>query len=127
MSLSDYKVNPAVGVSDMEKAKEFYEQKLGLGNGKDTGDGGRDYECGDGTVLHVYPSPSASPSGATMLLWEVDDIESVVDELTANGVSFEQYDEPTKTDEKGIVTFPDGKGAFMKDPDGNVLALGQPQ
>jgi catechol 2,3-dioxygenase-like lactoylglutathione lyase family enzyme len=127
MSLTDYKVNPTVGVSDMDKAMEFYEQKLGLGNGEETGDGGRDYECGGGTVLHIYPSPSASPSGATLLAWEVDDIESAVDDLTSNGVTFEQYDEPLKTDEKGIVGFQDGKGAFFKDPDGNILALAQSQ
>ncbi|MGH2984735.1 MAG: VOC family protein [Solirubrobacterales bacterium] len=127
MSLSDSKVNPAVGVSDIGRAKEFYEGKLGLTGGEETGDGGVTYECGDGTSVHVYPSPSAKPSGATLLGWEVDDLEAVVDELAGNGVSFEQYDQgPLKTDEKGIATTPDGdKIAFMKDPDGNVLGVGQ--
>jgi catechol 2,3-dioxygenase-like lactoylglutathione lyase family enzyme len=128
MSLSDGKVSSAIGVSDMGKAKEFYEGKLGLSGGGETGDGGVDYECGGGTSVHVYPSPSAKPSGATLAAWEVGDIESEVDELTGNGVTFEQYDEgPMKTDEKGIISFGDGKGAFFKDPDGNVLGLAQPQ
>jgi|SRR5215207_6391201 len=126
MSLSDSKVTPAVGVSDMERAKEFYEGKLGLSGGEETGDGGVTYPCGDGTSVHVYPSPNAKPSGATLLAWDDDDLEATVDELTGNGVSFERYDEgPVKTDEKGIATFDDTKIAFMKDPDGNILAIGQ--
>jgi catechol 2,3-dioxygenase-like lactoylglutathione lyase family enzyme len=126
MSLSDGKVSPAVGVSDMGKAKEFYEGKLGLTGGEETGDGGVDYRCGQGTALHVYPSPSAKPSGATLAAWDVDDFESVVDELIGNGVTFEQYDEePLKTDEKGIATLNGDKIAFVKDPDGNILAIAQ--
>jgi catechol 2,3-dioxygenase-like lactoylglutathione lyase family enzyme len=126
MSLSDGKVTSAVGVSDMAKAKEFYEGKLGLAVGKETGDGGVDYPCGDGTVLHVYPSPSAKPSGATLAAFDVQDFESVVDELIGNGVTFEQYDEePLQTDEKGIATINGDKIAFMKDPDGNILAVAQ--
>ena len=126
MSLSDSKVSPAIGVSDMGKAKEFYEGKLGLAVGKETGDGGVDYPCGDGTVLHVYPSPSAKPSGATLAGWDVADIEATVDELIGNGVTFEQYDaEPLKTDEKGIATVDGDKIAFVKDPDGNVLGIAQ--
>jgi catechol 2,3-dioxygenase-like lactoylglutathione lyase family enzyme len=126
MSLSDSKVSPAIGVSDMGKAKEFYEGKLGLAVGKETGDGGVDYPCGDGTVLHVYPSPSAKPSGATLAGWDVADIEATVDELIGNGVTFEQYDaEPLKTDERGIATVDGDKIAFVKDPDGNVLGIAQ--
>jgi catechol 2,3-dioxygenase-like lactoylglutathione lyase family enzyme len=124
MSLSDGKVSPAVGVSDMGKAKEFYEGKLGLTGGPETGDGGVDYQCGEGTALHVYPSPGAKPSGATLAAWDVDDFEATVDELIGNGVSFEQYDdEPLKTDEKGIATLNGDKIAFVKDPDGNILAV----
>ncbi len=124
MSLSDGKVSPAIGVSDMGKAKEFYEGKLGLTGGEETGDGGVDYECGAGTTLHVYPSPAAKPSGATLAAFDVDDVEATVDELIGNGVSFEQYsEEPLKTDEKGIATLGEDKIAFVKDPDGNILAV----
>jgi len=126
MSLSDGKVSPAVGVSDMGKAKEFYEGKLGLTGGEETGDGGVDYQCGQGTALHVYPSPGAKPSGATLAAWDVGDFDSVVDELIGNGVTFEQYDEgPLKTDDKGVATINGDKIAFAKDPDGNILAIAQ--
>jgi hypothetical protein len=76
-------------------------------------------------MLHVFPSPGdAGTSQATVAGWYVDDIESVVDDLTANGVGFERYDEPpTATDEKGIAVIGAGKGAWFKDPDGNTLGL----
>jgi catechol 2,3-dioxygenase-like lactoylglutathione lyase family enzyme len=126
MSLSDGKVSPTIGVTDIAKAKEFYEGKLGLTGGEETADGGVDYQCGQGTLLHVYPSPSAKPSGATLAAFDVADVEATVDELIGNGVTFEQYDEgPLQTDEKGIATLGEDRIAFVKDPDGNILAVAQ--
>jgi catechol 2,3-dioxygenase-like lactoylglutathione lyase family enzyme len=125
MSLSNCKVGAAVAVSDMDGAKEFYEGKLGLTGGEDTSDGGRTYSCGGDSTLHVFPSPNARASGATQFGWDVDDLEATVDELISKGVTFEQYDQPPMvTDEKGIATFEDGKVAYLKDPEGNVMALG---
>jgi catechol 2,3-dioxygenase-like lactoylglutathione lyase family enzyme len=127
MSLSDYKVGSAVPVSDMGKAKEFYEGKLGLTGGEEQGDGGTTYPCAEGTEIHPYPSPdNAGKSGATLAFWRVDDVDKVVDDLASRGVSFEQYDmDPIKTNEKGIAELPDGnKVAFFKDQDGNILAVG---
>jgi len=123
VNLADYPVGPAIAVTDMERAREFYEGKLGL-QGTDAGDGGRDYMCGEGTSIHVFPSPAfKGPSGSTLLGWALDDLQAAVDELTARGVEFERYDEPEfKTDEKGIF---DGSVAWMKDPDGNLIALSQ--
>ena len=75
-------------MSDIAKAKEFYEGKLGLSGGRDIGDGGITYPCGEGREIHIYPSPeNAGKSGGTLAGWEVDDVEKTVDELTANGVS----------------------------------------
>lgn len=125
MSLSGYKVGPTIAVSDMDKAKEFYEDKLGLSGGEDQPDGGTRYPCVDGTSIHIYPSPgNAGTSGATSAAWEVGDVEGVVDELTSNGVSFEQYGEPLNTDEKGVARLDGYQVAWFKDPDGNILALG---
>jgi catechol 2,3-dioxygenase-like lactoylglutathione lyase family enzyme len=120
------KVNAVVAVSDMAKAKEFYEGKLGLSGGADQSDGGHSYDCADGTRLHVYPSPdNAGKSGATLVAFDVDDVEGTVDELTGKGVTFEQYDQdPIKTDEKGIATMDGEKAAWLKDPDGNIIAFG---
>jgi catechol 2,3-dioxygenase-like lactoylglutathione lyase family enzyme len=125
MSLTDSRVEPTIAVSDMDRAKEFYEGKLGLSGGEDEADGGHTYPCGGGTRIHVYPSPpNAGKSGATLAGWVVDDVEATVDELTATGVTFEQYGEPFNTDEKGIARLGDEAGAWFKDPDGNILAIG---
>jgi catechol 2,3-dioxygenase-like lactoylglutathione lyase family enzyme len=124
MNLSDSRVEPTIAVSDMARAKEFYEGKLGLSGGDDQPDGGHTYPCGDGTRIHVYPSPgNAGKSGATLAGWLVDDVETTVDELTANGVTFEQFGEPFNTDEKGIAKLGDIAIAWLKDPDGNTLAI----
>ena len=127
MSLSEYKVVAGLAVSDMEAAVEFYEGHLGLD--KSTGpEANRAYECGEGSMLHVYLSPDhAGKSTATLASWYVEDIESLVDELASKGVVFERYDEaPIFTDVKGIATFDGGaKVAYFKDPDGNTLSVAQ--
>ena len=126
MGLNDSRVGAAIAVSDMDRAVEFYEGKLGLrSTGGEDPDGGRTYECGGGTTLHVFPSPLARASGATAAGWRVEDAEGTIDELISNGVTFEQYsDGPYATDEKGVARMGDYVGAWVKDPDGNVLAIG---
>ena len=103
MSLAGSEVSAAIGVSDMGRATEFSEGKLGLSGGVDQGDGGRTYTCGGGTRIHVFPSPgNAGGSGATLAAWRVDDIETTVGRADREGRrSFEQYGEPFSTDEKG--------------------------
>jgi catechol 2,3-dioxygenase-like lactoylglutathione lyase family enzyme len=123
MALADAKVEAAIAVSDMDRAKEFYEGKLGLTGGTDEEDGGRTYPCGEGSQVHVFPSANAGGSGATVAGWAVSDVEAEVEELSSNGVSFEQYGDPLNTDERGIANLPSGRGAWFKDPDGNVLGM----
>jgi catechol 2,3-dioxygenase-like lactoylglutathione lyase family enzyme len=126
MGLNDGRVGAAIAVSDMERAVEFYEGKLGLrSTGGDDPDGGRTYECGGGTSVHIFPSPLAQASGATAAGWRVEDAEGTIEELIANGVTFEQYsDGPFATDENGVARMGDYVGAWVKDPDGNILAIG---
>jgi catechol 2,3-dioxygenase-like lactoylglutathione lyase family enzyme len=125
MGLNDSPVGAVIAVSDMDRAKSFYEGKLGLSGGEAQPDGGVRYSCGGDTQIHVYPSPeNAGKSTATLAGWWVGDVEATVDELAANGVSFEQYGEPFNTDAKGIARFEGYVGAWFKDPDGNILALG---
>jgi catechol 2,3-dioxygenase-like lactoylglutathione lyase family enzyme len=127
MSLAGYEVRTSIAVSDMGPAVDFYERKLGLAPERVQADESRIYSCGGGTSLHVYGSPAhAGTASATLATWYVDDLERVVDELTANGVSFEHYDEPAlRTDEKGIALTPDGRVAWFRDPDGNTFAIEQ--
>ena len=127
MGLSRYKVAAAIAVSNMDRARKFYEGKLGLSVGIDSGDN-LQYRCAEGSVFHVYLSPEhAGNSTATLVGWGVDDVEGVVDELSSRGVAFERYDEgPIITDEKGIATFEGGaKVAYFRDPDGNTLSIAQ--
>jgi catechol 2,3-dioxygenase-like lactoylglutathione lyase family enzyme len=122
MSLSDYKVGAAVAVSDIDRAREFYEGKLGLPEGTETGDGGRTYICAGESELHIFPSEHAGKATATVAGWSVDDLERLVDELASNGVSFERYEE-LNPDDKGIHSPDDGRVAWFRDPDGNTFAL----
>jgi catechol 2,3-dioxygenase-like lactoylglutathione lyase family enzyme len=126
MGLDSCKVEAIVAVSDMGRAKDFYEGKLGLTGGTEGGDGGITYQCAGNTSIHVYPSPdNAGKSGATLAAFTTDDVEGTVDELTGNGVQFEQYDtDPIKTNEKGIAEADGVKIAWFKDPDGNILGVG---
>jgi catechol 2,3-dioxygenase-like lactoylglutathione lyase family enzyme len=127
MGLSEYKVAAAVAVSDLDRAREFYEGKLGLSVSIDSGNNVQ-YQCGEGSVMHVYLSPEhAGKSTATLAGWGVEDVERVLEELTSRGATFERYDEgPIITDERGIATFEGGaKVAYFRDPDGNTLSIAQ--
>ena len=127
MSLSDFRVRTSIAVSEIARAADFYEGKLGLAAGEEQSDGSRIYPCGGGTSLHVYESPTQASLGtATLATWYVPDLEAVVDELTTNGVAFERYDDPAlKVNEKGIHELADGRVAWFRDPDGNTFALEQ--
>lgn len=109
-------------VNDLQKAKEFYGQKLGL-NVKETPEG-LELHMGDNTVF-LYPKPNHTPASFTVLNFPVADIEQAVDELDALGISLEHYNLPDiKTDERGIARGPKGPTiAWFKDPAGNILSV----
>jgi catechol 2,3-dioxygenase-like lactoylglutathione lyase family enzyme len=125
MSLGSAKVRTSIAVSDLSRAAEFYEGKLGLRPGAQQADESRIYACGGDTSLHVYVSPTgASRATATLATWYVPDLDHVVDELASNGVTFDRYDDPVlKTNEKGIHEMDHGRVAWFKDPDGNTFAI----
>jgi catechol 2,3-dioxygenase-like lactoylglutathione lyase family enzyme len=124
MSLSGYELNVSIAVSDMARARDFYEGKLGLSPVRTGADGSQVYASRGQASLHVYGSPSrAGMSTATLATWYVDDVERVVDELGSKGVTFERYEE-LATDEKGISPRAGGgKVAWFRDPDGNTFAV----
>jgi catechol 2,3-dioxygenase-like lactoylglutathione lyase family enzyme len=125
MGLSSYTVRASIAVADMARAAEFYEGKLGLPGGEEQADESRIYACGGGTSLHVYESRAdAGKATATLATWYVPDLEEVVDELAAKGVTFERYDDPAlKADERGIHELDDGRVVWFRDPDGNTFAI----
>jgi catechol 2,3-dioxygenase-like lactoylglutathione lyase family enzyme len=124
VGLSDCRVEALAAVSDLDRARRFYEEQLGLVPG-DEEEQAVSYPCGDGTRLNVYLSPeNAGRSPATLAGWFVDDLEQTMDELATRGVAFEHYDQPgIKTDERGVFDAGRFRAAWIKDPDGNTMAL----
>ena len=109
-------------VPDIEKAKKFYGETLGLKVSEDHGV--LTLHLAGGNNVLIYPKPNHVPATFTVLNFPVDDVDLAVDELKKRGVRFEIYDLPDlKTDEKGIMR---GKGptiAWFKDPAGNILSV----
>lgn len=128
MPLSDFTVRPQIAVSDIDRAVEFYEGKLGLTGAQSVPsaaieNGGRVYSSGGGPAITVYQSTTAGKSQATLAAWYVDDIDRIVDELTAAGVDFVRYDE-FEHDVKGLTPRAGGgRIAWFRDPDGNTFAI----
>ena len=126
MGLSDGSVETLLAVSDLDRARQFYEQKLGLVPREEADeDQGVHYPCADGTRIFVYLSPAhAGMSEGTVAGWLVDDLDQTMDELASRGVEFERYDQPgLKTDERGVFDAGRFRPAWIKDPDGNNRAL----
>ena len=124
MGLSDCDVEVLLAVSDLDRAKRFYGHQLGLVAGEEEQEGVR-YPCANGTRIFVYLSPEhAGQSPATLAGWLVDDLDETMDDLMSRGVRFEQYDQPgIKTDERGVFDAGRFRAAWVKDPDGNTMAL----
>src|SRR6266581_5723279 len=113
-----------IAVSDLDAAKKFYEGTLGLKVLDERSDGVR-YETGGGTWFIVYPSQFAGTAKSTYMSFEVADLETTVKELRDRGVVFEEYDMPGLKTVEGIAEIQGVKGAWFKDPDGNILAVAE--
>ena len=128
MPLSSYELRTSIAVSDIRRAAAFYEGKLGLpliqsGPSAGIAEGSRIYASGGGPALNVYQSSTAGTTAATLAVWYVDDLDRVVDELTASGVEFTRY-EQLEHDDRGITPRAGGgRIAWFQDPDGNTFAL----
>jgi catechol 2,3-dioxygenase-like lactoylglutathione lyase family enzyme len=127
MGLSDSTVEPAIAVSDLARARRFYEDQLGLAPGEEEAGQSVRYPCAEGTRIFVYLSAeNAGKSPATLAGWFVDDLDQTMTELASRGVVFEQYDQPgITTDERGVFDAGRFRAAWIKDPDGNTMAITQ--
>jgi len=113
-----------IAVKDIVKAKTFYGHKLGLKLAGEEGEHGvLTYHSGSSTIV-VYESEFAGSNKATSATWSVgDEFESIVNSLKDAGVPFEHYDMPGLR-RQGDIHFVDGfRGAWFKDPDGNILHI----
>ena len=116
------RATPTIAVSDLERAKKFYGETLGLKVKDERADGVR-YEAGGGSLVLVYPSQFAGTAQSTYMGFDVDDVEKAVGELRERGVVFEEYDMPGFKTEDGVATVGIWSAAWFKDPDGTLLAL----
>jgi catechol 2,3-dioxygenase-like lactoylglutathione lyase family enzyme len=107
-------------VDDVEKAREFYGDTLGLKTSEENGL--LTLHIADDRPTLVYPRPNHTPAEYTILNFPVDDIDKAVEELTARGVQFERY-EGFDQDERGIMRGEGPPIAWFKDPAGNVLSV----
>jgi predicted enzyme related to lactoylglutathione lyase len=118
-----------IPVSNLERGIEFYEGRLGLPVEQriDSIPQNREarFKVGE-TGFSIYESVGAGQSRATVMAFEVGDIEATVEDMRSRGVAFEEYDLPELKTERGVATTGDEKAAWFKDPDGNILAVVQP-
>lgn len=121
--LTDAPCRPTIAVSDKEKAKQFY-TSIGLTLHEENPVGAT-FRCGEGTFLEIYPTAQAGTAKNTVAGFEVGDLASTMDDLRERGVVFEEYDLPSLKTDKGIAQLGPNRGAWFKDPDGNILALVQ--
>ena len=122
--LKNAPIVPYIPVSDVKRARKFYEEKVGL-QPKQEFAGGVIYESGEGSWVFMYPSRGAGTSKASTAFWEVDDVEAEVAELKSRGVVFEDYDMPGIKTVNGISTGGGAKTVWFKDTEGNILAVSQ--
>ena len=109
-------------VNDIQKAKEFYSQTLGLEVSEMYGL--LNLHIAGGANILIYPKPNHTPATYTILNFPVHNIEEAVEELTKRGARFEIYNEDElKTDEKGIFRGGGPIIAWFKDPAGNILSV----
>jgi catechol 2,3-dioxygenase-like lactoylglutathione lyase family enzyme len=111
-----------VAVKDLNAAKKFYGDTLGLKAVPVPEPEVLNYKSGESTVL-VYKSQFAGTNKATAVTWIVDDVEGTVKDLKAKGVAFEHYDFPRMTRKGDVHVAGKSKAAWFKDPDGNILAV----
>lgn len=126
--LANAEIAAIVPVSDVDKAVEFYGDKLGLELQVRRDDLPQnreaEFRAGDGTLV-VYESVAAGQSRGTLAGFRVEDVDAVVAGLRERGVAFEEYDLPDLKTENAIATIGDLRAAWARDPDGNIIAFEQ--
>jgi catechol 2,3-dioxygenase-like lactoylglutathione lyase family enzyme len=117
---ADTKAFSGFAVDDLEQARAFYGDTLGIETSEEHGLMTL-HLAGDRPTL-VYPKPDHTPATYTILNFPVADVERAVDELTARGVTFERYEDAGQ-DEKGIMRGNGPDIAWFRDPAGNILSV----
>jgi catechol 2,3-dioxygenase-like lactoylglutathione lyase family enzyme len=121
--LKDSKVTANIPAADLQRARSFYADKLGLEPAQEN-PGGLVYMTDGGTAFFVYATEFAGQAGHTIAQIHVDDVVKEVADLKSRGVTFEHYDMPDMTWDGDVASHPEwGKAAWFKDSEGNILCL----
>jgi catechol 2,3-dioxygenase-like lactoylglutathione lyase family enzyme len=126
--LSDNRVSAVLCSTDLDRSREFFEHKVGLRLSAATIKNHLVFECGDGTTLLIYGRPSPNKADHTQVRFWSTDIAADVRDLVARGIEFDlvEFGELKMVDH--VLTSPEiGRSAWFKDPDGNTLAVFQPE
>ena len=122
--LKDLRTHTTLPAADLDRAKNFYAEKLGLTPATES-PGGVFYELAGGSRFILYPTPNPARAGHTQIGFATDDIDSEVKALQARGVVFEEYDFPGLKTERGIATTGTTRAAWFKDSEGNMIGVVQ--
>ncbi|MEO8462553.1 MAG: VOC family protein [Chloroflexota bacterium] len=120
--LSRFPISARAAASDLGRARQWYEKRLGL-EPEHEDPGGAWYRFAGETWLYLYATPSAGTAKNTIAGWEVEDIESVMADLRRRGVVFEEYDLGEILMVDGLADFGVAKAAWFKDSEGNTYEL----
>ena len=124
--LNTSRVEANIPAADLERARAFYADKLGLTPSRELAGVALVYETDGGTRFNLYETTYAGQAGHTIAQWHVDDIESQVHDLKAKGVVFEVYDMPGVRWDGEIASLEGlGRAAWFKDSEGNVMCVDQ--
>lgn len=124
--MAQNRISAVVCSTDLERSREFYEQKLGLTLSADTVPNHLLFEGADGTTLLVYGRPSPSLADHTQVRFWSADVSADVRELVGRGMEFDLVEFGDFKMVDHVLTTPVGRSAWFKDPDGNTIALFQP-
>ncbi len=119
--LTGTRLQPILSVADLDRARVFYEVKLSL-KPLETGLATLVYQCPDGSRLFLYQRKAAGPQRSVVTI-QVRDIGDKVELLKRNGVVFEEYDTPGLKTENNIALLGNGRYAWFRDTEGNILSL----
>ncbi|WP_374603682.1 VOC family protein [Niveibacterium sp.] len=123
--LADAPVTTLLPVVDLDRARHFYQQSLGLRPVGARADGKFIYACAGGALLALFPRHEGTRAEHTALSFQVPDVEAAVQALEAAGVVFEDYDLPGLRTEGHLCVLGAERAAWFKDSEGNILCVHQ--
>jgi len=123
-SLAASPIRPVLLATDLDAAREFYHERLGLPILLER-EGAIEFSCGGATRLSVSKSTIGTADAQTQVAWSVSDLEATLAELRARGITIEDYDLPGLKTEDGIADVGFGRMAWIVDPGGNCLGIVQ--